>query len=265
MLLCWIDLKLLGGNKIDYHTRLLHIILSNQIKLTCLWNYRLIIALLYDLPLPRSIFMSELQSTQPQRQHNTWFIPEGNTGIWSGREKRKNKNINWHYWHCRCMWRKRLWAIRRKRTTYCAWKHKQLPPQFTELGTVSQVLVFSSSADIKSGYWQVKMELEVREMAAFICCLGPLQFKVIYQEFSKPPLKGRWSAEEPASSGYLHAKLLQMGLQAIWQIQIVLSEVKVLLRWPRQPDHCMTPGNGGHPTAGQGSCNLRRGYAEERS
>lgn len=52
-------------------------------------------------------------------------------------------------------------------------------------------LCFSSSADIKSGYWQVKMELEVREMAAFICCLGPLQFKVIYQESSKQPAKGR--------------------------------------------------------------------------
>lgn len=35
------------------------------------------------------------------------------------------------------------------------------------------------------------MELEVREMAAFICCLGPLQFKVIYQESSKQPAKGR--------------------------------------------------------------------------
>lgn len=52
-------------------------------------------------------------------------------------------------------------------------------------------LCFSSSADIKSGYWQVKMELEVREMAAFICCLGPLQFKVIYRESSKHPAKGR--------------------------------------------------------------------------
>lgn len=34
------------------------------------------------------------------------------------------------------------------------------------------------------------MELEVREMAAFICCLGPLQFKVIYQQSSKHPAKG---------------------------------------------------------------------------
>lgn len=55
---------------------------------------------------------------------------------------------------------------------------------------VSQVLVFSSSTDIKSAYWQVKMELGVREMAAFICCLGPLEFKVIYQECSKHPCKG---------------------------------------------------------------------------
>lgn len=66
------------------------------------------------------------------------------------------------------------------------------------LGTgdvLSGVCVFPSSTDIKSGYWQVKMELEVREMAAFICCLGPLQFKVIYQESSKHPAKGRLSGE----------------------------------------------------------------------
>lgn len=47
--------------------------------------------------------------------------------------------------------------------------------------------LFSSSGDIKSGYWQVKMELEVRGMAAFDRCLGPPQLKVIYQEGSKPP------------------------------------------------------------------------------
>lgn len=71
------------------------------------------------------------------------------------------------------------------------------------LGTgdiLSGVCVFPSSADIKSGYWQVKMELEVREMAAFICCLGPLQFKVIYQESSKHPAKGRLGGERSCSA-----------------------------------------------------------------
>lgn len=54
------------GNKIDYHARLLHIVLSSQIKLTCLWNYRLIIALLYDLVQSRFIFMSEAVNTAPK-------------------------------------------------------------------------------------------------------------------------------------------------------------------------------------------------------
>lgn len=47
-----------------------------------------------------------------------------------------------HYWHCRCRWRKSLWSICRKKTTYCARKHKQLPPQFAGLETSSQVFVF---------------------------------------------------------------------------------------------------------------------------
>lgn len=110
------------------------------------------------------------------------------------------------------------------------------------------------------------MELGVRGMAAFICCLGPLEFKVIYEECSKHPWKGHWwwglggAALEPSSAGYLHAEQLLIGLNTIWPIQIVLSGVKapLNLRQPRPSFDGMAAGDGGGPTASRGSSRLWR-------
>ena len=46
------------------------------------------------------------------------------------------------------------------------------------LDSLSGAVVFSS-LDLNSGYWQVKMDPEVREITAFICPHGLFQFKVM--------------------------------------------------------------------------------------
>lgn len=149
-----------------------------------------------------------------------------------------------------------MWRIRRKRTTYCARKHKQLPPQFAGLETFSQVLVFFLQR-------RHKKRLLAGENGAGSERNGSIH--LLSQSFTvQSYLSGKLQTAQPKDAsvgggvalhwkqdpGYLHARQRLMGLNLANPDCLVGRDGanRPPMALATQSVHCRNPGNVGDPT-----------------